>query len=178
MTKTLQQVSEPNDPRRCQARLATKGDTQCMNIAVEGQHYCSSHGGNEEDVTRHYNLTKYHLRLQRQANSPRLKDLNEEVGILRMMLEEQLLKAERENDLLLYAAPISDLVTKVERTVLACHKLEDQMGKLLDMNQLFVFVEMVIEIISNNINDPEALERIGNQIQKAIGDISDDGKVV
>ena len=111
---------EPDDPWRCQSTMM-KG--QCHNKATTEGGSCQIHGGasalkgDEKRSIRNYRLGKFRAALDRHADSPRLKTLNDEVAILRMMLEEQLNQCQDAHDLVLKSHLISDLVVKIEKLV-------------------------------------------------------------
>jgi len=137
---------------------------------------CMLHGGNraleaaKKESLSNYQLTKWHARLQRHTDAPGIKSLRDEIGILRMVLEERLERCTEAIDFVMHSGPISDLVLKIERLVTSCHRLEGSMGQLLDKTAVLQFASVVISIISNEVKDESAMARISNAIVKAIGD--------
>ena len=164
MADEILKSCEANDPRRCQAVVATTG--QCTHLSVEGQSYCPIHRRPDWDKGRNYALTKFRAEIQRKADSSEVKSLREEIGILRLMLETRINKVADEMDLILHSGPISDLVLKIEKLVASCHKLEGSMGQLLDKSAILQFAGNVINIISEHVEDTEAIEAIANGILK------------
>jgi hypothetical protein len=182
--------NELDDPNRCQA---VNSQGQCRNKAVctdDGIYgeYCLAHGGNkflqkhQQAGIRNYQLDKFKARLSRHATSPALKNLRDEIAILRMMMEERLNRCDTPMDLILYSGPISDLVMKIEKIVASCHKLEGSMGQLLDKSALLQFASEVIDIIGTEVNetitDKELGEvligKVGNKIMKSVGRLGGD----
>jgi len=165
---------EADDPNRCQASN-TRG--QCLNKAVEGGTVCLVHGGNKQVISiekkslRNYQVAKFQVELNRHADSPKLKNLNEEVGLLRMMLEAQLNQCEDMGDLVLKSHLISDLVTKIERLVKSCHSLESSLGGLMDKQAILTFATKVIDVISNEISDEVILAKVSDGILRVVGDM-------
>lgn len=170
---------EEDDPHRCQA-VNARG--QCWNQAVEhdgtfGTH-CLAHGGNKQinamktSSKNNYRLTKWQAQLERHSGSDQLKSLRDEIGILRMILEEKLNQCQTNLDLMLHSHQISDLVVKIDKVVTSCHKLEGSMGQLLDKQAILQFAMVVIDIISTTLKDnPEAIDEISNKILAEIGQI-------
>lgn len=166
---------EPDDPHRCQAGEAKGG--QCMNLAMrDGDKWaknCSFHGG-VDDLQRQretsknmYRLAKFGQRVGEFSNHSAVKGLRDEIGILRMILEERLNRCQDNDELLLQSNVISDLVTKIERVVTSCHKLEASMGQMLDKNQIIQFAEAMINVVASEIQDPDALSRIAAKVGAA-----------
>ena len=157
---------------RCQAVLS-KG--QCINKQAPGSEYCMAHGGNigaqreAKQETRNYMLAKWQNKFKDKTSAPGLKSLRDEIGIMRMLLEERLLACHDSNDLILASAPISELLMKVEKLVVSCHKLERSMGELLDKTSMLQFASSVVEIISQHV-DPERVNTISDDIIKLLGD--------
>ena len=85
--------AEPDSPTRCQA-VNTQG--QCRNESVEGGTMCMCHGGNkqleaaESKSLRNYRKSKWLARISVHAENSGIKCLREEIGILRIIMEERL----------------------------------------------------------------------------------------
>jgi len=147
---------------------------QCNNLAVENGTVCLCHGGNvqlkvqADKSKRNYRLTQFQARLERHTDSTHIKSLREEIGILRMLLEERLNKCQSTTDLMLQSASISDLVLKLDKVVTSCHKLEGSMGQLLDKQIILQFGSEVVGIIGDEISDETTLDRVSSKIMEAI----------
>lgn len=167
--------AELDSPLRCQGLEARGG--QCMNkVVIDGERrsiYCSIHGGVHEIQAKEkkskdmYRLAKFGSRIGELSSHTQVKGLRDEIGILRMVLEERLNKCQDNDELLLASNVISDLVMKIQTVVASCHKLEASMGQLLDKQQLIQFAEAMIAVICSEISDPQTLERISTKIQAA-----------
>lgn len=163
-----------DDPHRCQCVIASKG--QCQNLAVEGGTMCLAHGGNkqlesiEKSSLKNYKLGRFRERLERHSGSANIKNLCDEIGILRMSLEIRLEQCTSEMDLILQSGPISDMVMKIERVVTSCHKLEGSMGTLLDKQAILQFANNVIGIIVDECSDEEIVGKIGDRILTLVGE--------
>lgn len=165
---------EPDSPNRCQA-LGAQG-SQCLNEAMRvGEGFtknCSFHGGvdeaNKQSTNRQnmYRLAKFGERVKDFAGHNQVKGLRDEIGILRMVLEERLNRCQDNDELILSSNVIGDLVLKIERLVTSCHKLEASMGQLLDRQQIIQFAEAVVKVVADHIQDPAALALIAGAIER------------
>jgi len=163
----MKRVKEADDPRRCQHVFKTQ---QCWSEAVEGGKMCMRHGGNKEmernarESLHNYRIGKFQAQLERHADSPAIKSLRDEIAILRMSLEERLMRCNDATDLILQSGPISDMVMKIDRVVNSCHKLESNMGQHLDRQSIIRFASKLINIIANELDDDETVANIAQQI--------------
>ena len=148
--------------------------SQCRNQALEGSSYCAAHGGNkavqsaEKASLNNYRLNKFNVRLQQLSTSPGIKSLRDEIAILRIMMEERLNMCNGAVDLMLHSHSISDLVMKIDKVVNSCHKLESNMGALLDKQDIIQFGGELINIIGNHITDEDILTALSNEIISAV----------
>lgn len=152
---------------RCEATL-TNG--QCVNCKVSGADYCVTHGANSQlqrvngEAVRNYRLKRWQQRVGEMADSSSVKSLREEVGILRVILEEMVNKCEDSLDLLLYSQRMSDLVMKIEKLVSSCDRLENRMGLLLGKDSVLQLAATYVQIINNYVVDPEIIEKISREM--------------
>lgn len=175
MSDRIQRMEFAEDPERCQGIMA---QGQCPNKGLlldngKRAQFCLVHGQVQDKTAineslRNYRLTKFQDRLQRHASSTKIKDLRDEVGILRMMMEEKLNACNDVNDLILQSSAISDLVLKIDKLVSSCHKMEGAMGQLLDKAALLQFASEMITIISEEVQDTGALDRITTKMLERI----------
>ncbi len=173
----IQRVQDPTDLNRCQA---VNKNGQCMNVAVPKGSNCMVHGGNkqieaaERTSLENYQLTKFKIQTERLKNSDGIKSLRDEIAILRVVLETRLNGLESDTDLMLYSGPISDIILKIEKLVTSCHKLEGSMGMHLDKSAIIQFAGSVVQIISDEITDPDIVKRISDRLLEAMNNKQDD----
>jgi len=162
---------EHGDPRQCQSIIAG-GQRQCNFRAAEGQNYCTLHGGHDTNTERvkikNYRLQQWKQRVDEFADHGQVKSLREEIGILRMILEETMTRCQNATELLLQTNNINSLVLNVERLVKSCHQLEERTGFLLDKTAIFNLCDQIVEIIGGHITEESALAVLGQQITLAI----------
>lgn len=167
------QAANEYDSDRCQY-IGKQG--QCTWKAMPGTSYCKLHGGNIEaarnkkEETRNFQLQT--LNIDRFINSPKIKNLHEEIGILRLTLETILNRCRQDTDLILKSSQIIILVEKIEKLVSSAHKLDVSLNGVFDRAQLYAFVDGVIDIVQACAPDKSAeiskeianlLERLKNE---------------
>lgn len=178
------EVVEPDDPTRCQAIDNATGN-QCNYRSVkseEGKYgsYCMRHGGHKylakerKESLRNYHLTKWQGRILQKADSPDIKSIRDEIGILRMMLETKLNACNDETDLMLHTHSISDMILKIEKLVASCHKLETHLGQTLDKSAVLTFASKLIYIITEVITDETLVEELSTRIMRELGEIGEE----
>jgi hypothetical protein len=172
----FKRVTDEADPNRCQGMTA---HGQCLIIAVPGGKYCKMHGGQESNQLaqksiRNYRLLKFQARVNDFADNEQAKSLREEIGILRMVLEETLLRCEDENpekarlNLLIESSKITDMVSRIDKLVSSCHRLELATGGLLDKSAAIQLGAQIVSVISHHIDDENIIDAISAEIMTAI----------
>lgn len=172
METNWKRCERPDDPNRCQC---VTGKGQCNNLAIEGSRFCGAHGGNkaagvlEQKNLSGYRLAKYQNRLAEFADSDKIKSLRDEIGILRILIEERFnYSCKSETDLLLHSGPLADLVMKVEKLVSSCDRIESKLGLMMDKTQVMQLATEVVEIISRFVLDEGTLTTIATEIADTI----------
>jgi hypothetical protein len=83
-----------------------------------------------------------------------------------MMLEERLNACSGPSDLVIASGPISDLVAKIERVVVSCHKLELSADALMDKSRLLQIADQVVKAVSAYL-PPDKLSQASSDILSA-----------
>jgi hypothetical protein len=170
MSEKVEMV-EPDAIDRCQS---VHGKGQCRYRRVHGTEYCPMHGGNKGqasaalEVKRQYQLAKWQSTVDGFADDDQVKSLRGEIGITRMVMQETITKCKDGGELLLYSAKIGELVSKIERLVVSCHRMESSLGLLLDKGKVMSLATMMVEIISKHVKDDDAIAAISNEIVTCI----------
>ena len=173
-------VPYPDHPNRCQA-IARAGNAsgeaggQCMYFASENSSYCAIHGGNsgQQSAVKQemnlYRVRKYQKRITDMKLANGARTIDEELAIMRMVLEEVLNKCELEGDmgLMLYSTKISELVNNIKNCVITADKLATRAGLLLGRSEALVIAGKVVQILSEEITDPAQLSRIAEKVSDA-----------
>lgn len=177
-----ERVKDPADPRRCQAN---DGKGQCLNMRAVNSEYCPVHGGIRgirkeiKAENKMYRLGKWRAAVSRFQDHDQLKSLREEIGIMRMMIDEKLSACQDAQDLLMISGPMGDMIAKVEKLVLSCDKIESHLAGILDKTQALQLGQEMVEIIGRHLDtvadkdsllkalkdlDPETLEMVANAL--------------
>lgn len=169
--RKLIEVAE-DDPNRCQG--ITKSG-QCPYGADPGLKFCGRHKGmldtiEKKKAERNYRLTKFRAEIEQKTDSSTIKNIREEIGITRQVLESIINRCESDNDLLLYSNKIADLVLRIEKLVTSCHKLERSTSQLLDKSALIQLAGNFIEIINGYLN-PEEQAKVADQLVDLITNV-------
>lgn len=171
MADDIVRVEYEADPERCQG-MAAHG--QCMNKRVPGTEKCKYHQAQliKNQQARNFRLTKWQQRVNEFADNDQAKSLREEIGILRMVLEETLQKCESSVDLVLQANKISTLVSQIEKLVVSCHKLEQSTNYLMNTDQILRFADSFLQLLENcGVNDAQLLDQMSQQVPLLIENI-------
>ena len=162
---------EPDDPERCQT---VHGKGQCRYKVVPGSSYCPLHGGNKAGeaarakTKRQYQLAQWQNTVDGFADDDEVKSLRGEIGITRMMLQETIARCKNSGELMMYTGRIGDLISKTERLVTSCHRLESNLGLVLDKSKILDLATQIVEIVGEEIEDEAVLERISMKIVERI----------
>lgn len=142
---------------------------------MPGTKFCASHGGGlatyhvKTAAERNYKLTKWHTRVGEFSDSASILDLSEEIGILRMTLEQTLESCKDTNALLMNRPQISMLADKIQTAVTACHKMATSMGALLPREKIIQITGEIIEVLSTELtNSPEVLRKISIRLKELL----------
>lgn len=172
MAENIKRAASPDSPTRCQATVKTQG--QCTLEAVPGSPYCSVHGGSKIALAQrtaelnNYRLTNYKVRVGELANSEKVKSLRDEIGILRMLVEERLNSCRTDLDLIIHSQPLAELIMKVDKLVNSCHSLETKMSLMLDRSAVIQLSSVIVDIIGQYVTDPDELIDIATKIGAAV----------
>lgn len=165
--REMVKVTEPDDPNRCQGTCSAG---QCPYKAVPGGTHCMRCGGNkqldkiEKDSTDMYRVDIYKARIARMKSNDEVKSLSNEVAILRMLMEEKLRTCQDNTTLMLNAASIGDLVMKIDKVVVSCHKLEKNLGQHLDKSALIQFAGEIVALIGSTVTNKEEIKTVSDGI--------------
>ena len=156
--KETPQYVEEDDPRRCHG---TANGNQCQFQAAEGSNYCSIHAGRENQGAYDLHKTQYLLN-----HFTSKRDVAEEIGILRVVLQKTLDKAEE--DITVYSAQINQLILNINKLVNDSIKIEKEAGQLLDRNEVAQIAQELLNAVAEEVSDEDILYRIGQKFEQAI----------
>ncbi len=137
--------------------------------------YCARHGGNSIDINgrakekRNYYRTKWASRIGEKANSPNVKSLKEELGILRVVMEEKLSQCADTYELNLESPAIASLALQIERIVSSIHNIDLKMA--ITQENVTAIIDVIAVVLTDNIKDKDVLEKINADISKGISSL-------
>ena len=148
----------------------------CLNKSMEGSKFCPAHGGNKGNESfkkkelRNYRLSKWHNDILEKSNSSGIKDLTEEIAILRQIINEHMNRCDDGTDLMLKSGPISDLTVKINTLVNSCNNIDKTLNNLIDKEKVVQFAQTIVQIITPHIPQSK-IEEVNKQIFTAIGEL-------
>ena len=170
MAEGISKITHEDDPERCQ-QMAAHG--QCSNVSIPGSKYCKCHAGRgnasvAKESVRNYQLTRFKAQVARMTDSSAVKNLREELGILRVIMETHMNQCESDSDLILKSQVIGDLAMKIEKMVTSCNKLDTHLGQVLDKQALLNFASEIINIISEEVTDTDVVDAVATRIMESL----------
>lgn len=135
---------------------------QCTEDRIPGSAYCAKH-------TKRKRKTKLDLLSWRERvdtiASGKVKDLSEEVAILRLVLENTIKMCTDGPTLVAHNATIALTVDKIDKLIQSTLKIEKHEGDNFSSAQLLEFTEDIIAIIAEHV-DNDAMYKISNAIME------------
>lgn len=164
----LTRITNDADPERCQGSVPATG--QCRNKRSPGSEFCPVHGTQQVHTqkvaqNRQYRLNKWRNRLSEFADAPEIKSLREEIGIVRITLEEVMNQCNSANDIIIYSDKICKMVQQIDALVTSCHRMEEKTGTMLDKTKISQILDVILAAITSVITDPDILTNITAQIE-------------
>lgn len=157
---------------RCDFTL--RNGQQCGNLREDGATRCPLHGANmqlasqEHKSLRMYRLAKFQNQVEQFASHDKLKTLNEEVAILRMLVQEKVNQCEDMTDLMLVSGPVADMVMKVQKLVESCDRLETKSGSLLNKTQIQNIATQLMQAVAAKINEFAEVHEISDELVSSL----------
>lgn len=176
----VRETVDIDDPNRCQGSDYRYGkNRQCRTKALEGQTHCPKHASrsdaklNGKADTRMYRFQKYKEQFDSFVDHDDLKTLNEEIAIMRVVLQEILDECDGNRGMtILYSSKLSDMCMRIKDLILAARKLEIIAGTMINKSTVIMLAQSVVQIINDNVKDPAVIEKIGfsvyETLQKAV----------
>lgn len=115
-----------------------------------------------------YRLGKWQARMQEFKDSPELKTLNNELGILRIIFEETLAQAQTSEELLFAAGKIMQISDKIKETLNVSTQLELKLNQHLSTQQLFAIAEQILNLAIKYIPDPAQCDKLATEFAELL----------
>lgn len=160
------EVVDRDSPDRCKAN---DKNGQCLFKAVQDGK-CRRHMGRyatyQKQLIRRYEIQQYNHKIKHFSNDPSIKNLYDEVAILRLTLENLMNQASTPELLNIYADRITKLVGSIKDVVLACHKMDTATNTLIGKEVIFNMTQTFINIVSKSVPQ-ELMGPIALELEKA-----------
>ena len=156
-------------------RKCLKCDRPAYKSEYGESEYCARHGGNMVDIAGkkrarlNFYKTKWQSKIEQKLVPSDLKNLNEELGVLRMLLEERLDACKDEFDLITESDAISRMVLNINSLVNSIHNMD--LKQAITAEQIHTIIEVITITLSTYITDKELLQKINDTIRNKIVDI-------
>lgn len=142
---------------------------ECLNRALPGKKYCNACDilvgtSTKTGQLKAYKIQRWRERVNELSEDTVTKSLSEEIGITRLTLEAIINSCETENALIMHSHRIGDLVSRVEKLISSCHRLEKSSGYLLDKGTILKVAGEIIGVVQRNVSDTNLVEKIANEI--------------
>ncbi len=113
-----------------------------------------------------YHLQQWKKRVDQFSGHADIKNLNEEVGIIRMMLEETLNKCEDSDGLLQHAGRITAMIDKVQTLIATKDKMESRAALAPEL--LSRLAAEWVQIICIYVTDEKQLEELSGRLTHSL----------
>jgi len=107
-----------------------------------------------------YDFGRWQKEVSQYMTKERLTDLRGEIGVMRILVEERLQACKDPYDLITYSREIAHYVEQIQKLVTSCHRLEKSYGVLLDREAALIFVQEILALVQEHLDDPETISKI------------------
>jgi hypothetical protein len=170
----IERVTDLTDPRRCKGAAP---DGQCQNVSEYGSDYCPAHGGRtgleEAEDKRGYLLAKAEDRTRLVGMADKLepvKELRDLIALQHMLIEKRYNLINSDTDLLTACGPLNTMLTTMERLISSCHRVETNLGELLQRHAVLTLAKEMVRIVIDELEGIENYEYIVDQITQRLID--------
>jgi len=142
--------------------------------AVEGGTRCKCHGGGSQlQVAKKKQLTAYaknrwNAEIRNNAEDSEIKSLRQELGIARIMLNQLTNRCKDSHDLLMMSGPIDNMLKTINLIQKTSHSIEKDLAGTVGPEQLNQFAEEMFNIIMDEVQDTNVINRIALKLGRAI----------
>lgn len=147
----------------------------CVYKALPGSTGCSLHAGSQASAaSKRADLKNYKLnalfgnRAQELANSPKIKSLTEEIGLMRVALETIFNAISDANGMLLYADRIEKMVKGIQNLVTTTQMLQEKNKELLGRDTVMSIIDQILEKIVLRIEDPDIIKALADDCYEVV----------
>lgn len=151
----------PDHPRACQGNT---GSGPCSYEQEPNSLFCSLHGGcatsagHARRELKNYKLNDlYGTRTKELASSPGIKNVTDEIALLRVSLETIFNSIKSENEMLLYVDKIEKLTKGIQGLIETLQKMQEKNKELLGRDTVIAIFDALMEKICERVRDPDII---------------------
>ncbi len=151
----------------------------CRYKPIEGTKFCPRHGGNralqikKEQTLYNFRRTTLHQRIIQLAGDPKRHSLKEELGVVRLILEEYVNKCADFTMILRYTGQITGIVDKIRVLVADSLKLDAKLGDLLSKEEMLKIAQELLDAVVDIIDDTDKIEEIADKFNESLSKRND-----
>lgn len=134
---------------------------QCGEPCSPSETLCRKHKKQEKD---NFSLRLFKEDVKDKTNSEQFLSLKEEVAMTRVLIEKIWNQCSSEAELIASSQTLSKLLEQAEKLVTASHKMDVVNGTVISEANFQKLMEKVFDIVTEEVDDAEALERISTKI--------------
>jgi hypothetical protein len=176
MAAKLQRVGTDH-PECCQG---TTGSQQCEYKRVAGSPYCQVHGpvsmqaAAEKAELKQYRLNSIFAgRAKDFAKSSQVKNLTDEIALMRTTLEGVFNGINNVNELMLYSDKIDKLSSGIAKLTDTWQKLQERNKELMGRDEVIALFDELLNKIIERVTDPDAIALLAEDcrviLEKGLG---------
>lgn len=141
----------------------------CPYAVVENSNKCRMHGGHiaanafERKQVHEYRVGRWEKRIREFAQSDEIKSIRQELGVMRMLLEETLNFCKDADDLMLHSTKIIAMADEINKLVITCVKVEDRLGAVIDKSAVINLGDQILKVIKDHV-PPDKYELVAKTI--------------
>jgi hypothetical protein len=114
-------------------------------------------------------VAKWRANIERHGTPEAIKNLTEEIAILKMVLEELLESCKTSTELVMNQGPISNLVNNIANVINSFDKMQVRMGAMLNKTAIMNIAVTIVGILTQELKDnPELLAKVSERIYQAV----------
>lgn len=141
------------DAERCNGII--RGSMQCNMQRVEGGKFCVFHGGGsvlhkqQERSLYKFRLDQYKNRFETLSDSSAIKNLRDEIAVLRLLVQSRFNQIMNSDDMLMHSSQVSRLVKAIASLGESCAKIETSLDDVMDRQSATDIVASLFNAIPN-----------------------------
>lgn len=154
-------------PECCEDRNV---NSQCEYRRVTGSRFCPVHaGGNAEKQMEKRELLNLKIntvwgdRAKEIAGKSSVKNLTDEIALMRVTLESMFNTIETPREMLLYVDKIDKMSNGIMKLIESWQKIQEKNKELLGRETVISIFDQLIEVIVANVSDPDTLKKLADE---------------